>query len=100
MSVLLKVLIVLWMCLTGGFLGYWLATNLKPARFWRNFFIIRNVFGYMCGAMLFILVLPATIIYYIGYVGMIAFLWIDLLGVKKQFRMMKYGRVDDDSGTV
>ena len=92
----IKVLLILLIALNGLLLARYILYE-NPLLFWRNFFIVRNVFGYIYGILLLILAIPSIIIYYIGYWVIVAFTWIDVLGTKESLRSMRFSPKMEDN---
>ena len=85
----IKVLLILLIALNILFLARYVLYE-NPLLFWRNFFIVRNVFGYIYGIVLFALCIPSVIVYYIGYWVIVVIMWIDVFGTKKSLRAMRF----------
>lgn len=89
MVIWFKVLLVLLIIYNGGFLATYIALK-SPIRFWIDFFITRNVLGWIYGIVLFILAIPATVLFYVFYWIIILVTWMDIFGTKKPLRMAKF----------
>lgn len=84
-----KVLLILLIIYNGGFLATYI-TSKAPIRFWIDFFSIRNVLGWIYGIVLFILAIPAAVLYYVFFWILVLVTWTDIFGTKKSYRATKF----------
>jgi hypothetical protein len=96
MVIWFKVLLVLLIVYNGGFLATYI-TSKAPIRFWIDFFSVRNVLGWIYGIVLFLLSIPATILFYVFFWILVLVTWMDIFGTKKSYRMAKFAqRIDEE----
>jgi hypothetical protein len=88
------VLILLIIYNTGFLIPYF--SEKTPIRFWADFFRVRNVFGWIYGIVLFILSIPAVVIFYVFYWAMVLITWMDIFGTKKSYRATKFAQQIDE----
>lgn len=85
----IKTVLTLLIIYNVGFLVAYAGTK-PPVSFWRDFFSVRNILGWIYGLVLAILSTPAVIVYYVFYWIMVLVTWLDIFGTKKSFRMAKF----------
>lgn len=90
----IKIVLTLLIVYNGGFLATYI-TSKAPIRFWIDFFSIRNVLGWIYGIVLFILAIPATVLFYVFYWIIVLITWLDIFGTKKSLRLKKFVRWQD-----
>lgn len=84
-----KVLLILLIIYNVGFLVAYAGIK-SPISFWRDFFSVRNILGWIYGLVLVVLSTPAVIIYYVFFWILVLITWVDIFGTKKSFRMAKF----------
>lgn len=89
MVIWFKVLLVLLIIYNGGFLATYIVSK-APIRFWIDFFIKRNILGWIYGIVLFILAIPSTVLFYVFFWILVLITWLDIFGTKKSLRMAKF----------
>lgn len=91
----IKILLVLLAIYNIGFLVTYIILK-SPIRFWIDFFSIRNVLGWIYGIVLFLLSIPATILFYVFFWILVIVTWMDIFGTKKSYRATKFTqRIDE-----
>ena len=91
MVIWIKIVLTLLIIYNTGFLIPYFSEK-TPIRFWVDFFRVRNVFGWIYGVVLFILSIPAAVIFYVFYWAMVLITWMDILGTKKSYRLTKFAQ--------
>ena len=84
-----KVLLILLIIYNAGFLAAYVGIK-PPISFWRDFFSVRNVLGWIYGLILAVLSTPAVIVYYVFFWILVLITWLDIFGTKKPLRMAKF----------
>lgn len=92
----IKILLVLLAIYNIGFLVTYILLK-APIRFWIDFFSVRNVLGWIYGIVLFILSIPAAILFYVFFWILVLVTWMDIFGTKKSYRATKFPlRIDEE----